>query len=132
MKSYVPDSMAATSASVTPDADISGWRSYVATFGLGTRRRSSPGQAASTPPLKKYVTWAYFSVSATWNWRQPASLIVCASDRAVSGGNATATPRPSSYSVIVTTRTSAGAGRPVGDVRSKAVNCGPSASAWVS
>ena len=26
------------------------------------------------PPLKKYVTWAYFSVSATWNWRQPASL----------------------------------------------------------
>ena len=33
--------------------------------------RSSPGQAASTPPLKKYVTWAYFSVSATWNWRQP-------------------------------------------------------------
>ncbi len=23
------------------------------------------------PPLKKYVTCAYFSVSATWNWRQP-------------------------------------------------------------
>ena len=41
--------------------------------GSGSRRRSSPGNGASRPPLKKYVTWAYFSVSATWNWRQPAS-----------------------------------------------------------
>ncbi len=31
----------------------------------GTRIRSSPGYAFSTPPLKKYVTWAYFSVSAS-------------------------------------------------------------------
>ena len=27
--------------------------------------RSSPGYGSSTPPLKKYVTWAYFSVSAS-------------------------------------------------------------------
>ena len=57
----------------------------MATFGLGTSMRSSPGQGASTPPLKKYVTWAYFSVSATWNWRQPASEKAWASERASSG-----------------------------------------------
>ena len=34
--------------------------------------RVSPLQAVSMPPLKKYVTWAYFSVSATWSWRTPA------------------------------------------------------------
>src|SRR5206468_7199708 len=89
--------MAATSASVTPGALISGWRSYVATFGLGTSRRSSPGQGVSTPPLKKYVTCAYFSVSATWNWRQPAFDAASASDGTGSGGNATRTGRPSSY-----------------------------------
>ena len=38
----------------------------------GTRMRSSPGKGGSTPPLKKYVTWAYFSVSATWSWRLPS------------------------------------------------------------
>ena len=84
----------------------------MATFGLGTSRRSSPGQGASTPPLKKYVTWAYFSVSATWNCRQPASLNASASERVVSGGNATATGRPASYSVIVTTEV--GRGGPAG------------------
>ena len=104
----------------------------MATFGLGTRRRSSPGSGASTPPLKKYVTWAYFSVSATWNWRQPASLTAWARERAVSGGNATSTGRAASYSVIVTTRRSAGPGRPGGETRSKPPNVGPSASAWVS
>src|SRR6188508_2708573 len=107
--------MAATSASVTPWADISGTRSYVATFWLGINVRSSPGHGVSTPPLKKYVTWAYFSVSATWNCRQPASLMAWASDRAVSGGNATSTGSASSYSVIVTTSRSVGAGRPLGD-----------------
>ena len=96
------------------------------------QRAVSPGHGLSTTPLKKYVTWAYFSVSATWNCRQPASLIACASDQAVSGGNATSTGRPSSYSVIVTTRRSVGAVRPLGDVRSNPANAGPSARAWVS
>ena len=35
--------IASTSASVTPTALIAGSRSYVATLGLGIRRRSSPG-----------------------------------------------------------------------------------------
>lgn len=39
----------------------------MATLGLGTMSRSSPGNCFSTPPLKKKVTWAYFSVSATWH-----------------------------------------------------------------
>ena len=56
--------------------------------------RSSPGYGVSTPPLKKYVTWAYFSVSATWNWRQPASENAWASDRACSGGKATCDRQP--------------------------------------
>ena len=86
----------------------------MATLGDGTSRRSSPGQAASTPPLKKYVTWAYFSVSATWNCVQPASENAWASDRASSGPKATSTGRPDSYSVIVTTSRSRGAGSAVG------------------
>ena len=81
--------MPATSASVTPAALISGWRSYVATFGLGTRTRSSLGNGASRPPLRKYVTCAYFSVSATWSCRQPASAIAPARQGTTSGGNAT-------------------------------------------
>ena len=36
-----------------PGALISGARSYVATFWDGTRRRSSPGNGVSLPPLKK-------------------------------------------------------------------------------
>ena len=39
--------------------------------GEGTRQRSSPGYGCSSPPLKKYVTCAYFSVSATCSWRSP-------------------------------------------------------------
>ena len=42
-----------------------------ATRGDGTRMRSSPGYKASTPPLKKYVTCAYFSVSAIRSWARP-------------------------------------------------------------
>ena len=41
--------------------------------------RVSPGHSSSTPPLKKYVTCAYFSVSATWSWRAPAAASVSAS-----------------------------------------------------
>ena len=45
--------------------------------GRSSRRRaatgrgsaSSPGHGSSTPPLKKYVTCAYFSVSAAWSCR---------------------------------------------------------------
>ena len=33
--------------------------------------RVSPGHSPRRPPLKKYVTCAYFSVSATWSWRAP-------------------------------------------------------------
>ena len=83
------------------------------------------------PPLKKYVTCAYFSVSATWNWRQPASENVSARERACSGGKATSTGRPASYSVRVTTSRPVGAGRPSGAVRSKPSKTG-SPSAWVS
>ena len=35
------------------------------------RQRSSPGKTVSTPPLKKKVTWAYFSVSAMRSWVMP-------------------------------------------------------------
>src|SRR3954453_20274592 len=113
MKSKRADSIASTSASVTPAALISGWRSYVATFGDGISRRSSPGHGAPRPPLKKYVTGAYFSVWGTWNCRQPASENAAASERASSGGKATSTGRPASYSVIVTTN-AAGGCRPAG------------------
>ena len=60
------------------------------------------------------MTWAYFSVSATWNWRQPAPDAASASEGTSSGGKATSTGRPASYSVIVTTSRSRGAGRPPG------------------
>ena len=43
----------------------------MATFGLGMTLRSSPSQGCSTPPLKKKVTWAYFSVSAMRSWVLP-------------------------------------------------------------
>ncbi len=41
----------------------------MATLGDGMIRRSSPGNGVSTPPLKKYVTCGYFSVSAMRSWR---------------------------------------------------------------
>lgn len=44
--------------------DMCGCLSYVATFGDGMRCRSSLSNCFSTPPLKKNVTCAYFSVSA--------------------------------------------------------------------
>jgi hypothetical protein len=39
-------------------------------------KKATPAQIA--PPLKKKVTWAYFSVSAQWNWARPASLTTLA------------------------------------------------------
>ena len=63
--SYFPDLMASTIFSHTFGALISGFWSYVATsLGEGTRILSSPSFGSSTPPLKKNVTCAYFSVSA--------------------------------------------------------------------
>ena len=50
--------------SATPCTLILGSLSYVATLGDGIRCLSSPSNCFSTPPLKKKVTWAYFSVSA--------------------------------------------------------------------
>ena len=49
--------------SATSIADISGLRSYVATFGESIKSRCSSSNCFSTPPLKKKVTCAYFSVS---------------------------------------------------------------------
>src|SRR5437016_5397774 len=73
MKSGCPASSALTTTSVTGTADISGARSYVATARFdGTRLRSSPGYSFSTPPLKKYVTWGNFSVSAVRSSGRPA------------------------------------------------------------
>ena len=47
----------------TSIALIVGWRSYVATLGDGINLRVSKSNCTSCPPLKKNVTWAYFSVS---------------------------------------------------------------------
>ena len=55
--------VAALTASATAPTLISGCRSYVATLGEGTSCLSSRSNAISRPPLKKKVTWAYFSVS---------------------------------------------------------------------
>jgi hypothetical protein len=61
---------ALTMVSPMASAFISGARSYVATFSDGISMRSSPGKGVSTPPLKKYVTCANFSVSATRRLRR--------------------------------------------------------------
>ena len=63
--SYLSDLIASTRSIPTSGALISGFKSYVATsLGLFTRRRASSIFGSSTPPLKKKVTCAYFSVSA--------------------------------------------------------------------
>src|SRR5438045_3117810 len=95
MKSCSRAAIASHSTSVMPGALISGARSYVATFWLGTRRRSSPGKGVSMPPLKKYVTCAYFSVSAVRNIVRPAPDTTSPTMRAIDcGGNATGTVVP--------------------------------------
>ena len=72
MTSYFFESIASTTLSVSSNTDISGFRSYVATFGDGTSMRSSPSNCVSEPPLKKNVTCAYFSVSAMRSCVRPA------------------------------------------------------------
>src|SRR2546422_7949582 len=78
MASNSPVSRPFTTVSVMPAADISGMRSYVATFGEGTKILSSPANGFSTPPLKKYVTCAYFSVSAVRRFLKFRSVNTCA------------------------------------------------------
>ncbi len=63
MNGYWPVLSDSHTSTATPCADISGFKSYVATFGDATSLRSSSGNCVSEPPLKKNVTCAYFSVS---------------------------------------------------------------------
>ena len=64
---------------------------------------SSPGKGISTPPLKKYVTWGYFSVSAVLYCLSPFSEIIWPIKLfRDSGGNATLTGKLGSYWVKVT------------------------------
>ena len=72
---YLSAFIASTAFSVTSYALISGCKSYVATFGDGTNILSSPGYCFSSPPLKKNVTCAYFSVSAIRSCVIPFLLI---------------------------------------------------------
>ena len=73
-------------------------------WGWGSAAAPRPARRASTPPLKKYVTWAYFSVSATWNCAPPLR-----GDHLGEAGHHLRREgdlhrQPSSYSVSVTTR----------------------------
>src|SRR3954469_18537825 len=90
-----------TKASVASGALISGLWSYVGTSrGEGTSSRTSPGYGSSSPPLKKYVTCGYFSVSATCSCGKPASETTCARvTDGRDGGNTIGNGHPSSYSV---------------------------------
>ena len=76
--------------------------------------RSSPGGGFSSPQLKKYVTWAYFSVSASRRLVRPCAASTSARlPEKVWGGKTTGSPNAASYSVSVSTR------RAGGDRRSK-------------
>ena len=59
------------SAIVNSSDNLSLFWSYVSTLGDGTKILSSPSYCFSSPPLKKNVTWAYFSVSAILNCVNP-------------------------------------------------------------
>ena len=48
---------------------LSGSLSYVATLGDGIMWRPSASNSFSSPPLKKNLMWAYFSVSADAHWQ---------------------------------------------------------------
>ena len=66
--SYLSDFIASTKSIPTSGALISGFKSYVATsLGELTSNLNSSTLGSSTPPLKKNVTCAYFSVSASLN-----------------------------------------------------------------
>src|SRR5688572_9751491 len=92
--------IAFTNLSVTSYALISGFRSYVSTWGDGTRMRVSPGYSFSLPPLKKNVTCAYFSVSAMRSCGKPLAEIYSPKLLfMLSGGNAQGALIASEYSV---------------------------------
>ena len=74
IQSYLSFDIASSTLSVTSYALISGFKSYVSTFGDGTNILSSPSYCFSSPPLKKNVTCAYFSVSAILNCVYPNLL----------------------------------------------------------
>ena len=94
---------ARTNAAAASGALICGLWSYVGTSrGEATSSRRSPAYGVSSPPLKKYVTCGYFSVSATCSCVAPRSASTCESVTVGrSGGNATGYGQPSWYSVIV-------------------------------
>ena len=71
-KSYLP--RASITVSATLGRDSSGFWSKSMPLGEGMHTSSSPGKALFSPPLKKKVTWANFSLSAQWNCFLPASL----------------------------------------------------------
>mmetsp|Transcript_65288 Transcript_65288/g.145709 ORF Transcript_65288/g.145709 Transcript_65288/m.145709 type:complete len:340 (-) Transcript_65288:630-1649(-) len=98
-----PASISRTIASATGSAAIFGSRSYVATFGESFSSRTSPSKGSSRPPLKKKVTWAYFSVSATWNCVSPSLDTVSHSPFDwVVGGKTMGDVKAELYSVIWT------------------------------
>src|SRR2546430_4302045 len=76
-------SIAFTTVSVIPAADISGFKSYVATFGDGTRIRSSPPNGLSTPPAKRYVTCTHHTPVFELKVLHCNSLTACAPHSAV-------------------------------------------------
>ena len=98
INAYFPLLIALEQLIVNSLADISGAKSYVATLGEGIKCLSSPSEGISTPPLKKYVTCGYFSVSAVRYCLSPCSETIWPmklfND---SGGNATCTERLASY-----------------------------------
>jgi len=66
--------------------------------------RLSPGNCRSRPPFRKYVTWAYFSVSAMRSCVSPARLTTSPRVSSISSGPNTVGRRKSgSYSVIAET-----------------------------
>ena len=97
----VSSSQCRMNASEDSRALISGFLSYVGTSrGESTSSRTSPSYGSSSPPLKKYVTCGYFSVSETCSCVSPRSAISFASViSGRSGGKATGYGQPSSYSV---------------------------------
>ena len=74
MKSNLSDSIARDDrvADARARSSRASCRTSATSFGDGIIARSSPANGSSRPPLKKYVTCAYFSVSAQRNCVSPA------------------------------------------------------------
>ena len=67
-----PDLARRTAPRARPPTSRASGRSSATSRGDGTRIRVSPSHSRSSPPFRKYVTCAYFSVSAACSWRAPA------------------------------------------------------------